>query len=252
MKKNKFMKLASGLLVLCLMTTCVIGATLAKYTTAKEVSDQARVAKWGVKVTVATDPAFQTTYATNDTVSYGEANSVVSSKLSEKVVAPGTSGTATAFSITGTPEVAAKVTFKMTAIDGEHDVKDIVLKSGTYTNYAGDSVIVANDYYPVVFTLKKDGVSEPVVSGTLAQVAAAVNGLSTTINPGAHLEDIGKYTVTWAWAFETGANDTEKANNNKADTILGDLAAGVLTGIDSAKYSTEVEFKISITVTQID
>ena len=36
MKKNRFIKLASGLLVLCLMTTCVIGATLAKYTTAKD------------------------------------------------------------------------------------------------------------------------------------------------------------------------------------------------------------------------
>ena len=41
MKKNRFIKLASGLLVLCLMTTCVIGATLAKYTTAKDTQDSA-------------------------------------------------------------------------------------------------------------------------------------------------------------------------------------------------------------------
>ena len=50
MKKNRFIKLASGLLVLCLMTTCVIGATLAKYTTAGSGADTARVAKWGVTV----------------------------------------------------------------------------------------------------------------------------------------------------------------------------------------------------------
>ena len=66
MKKNRFIKLASGLLVLCLMTTCVIGATLAKYTTAKDTQDSARVAKWGVRISAAANSAFKTEYDKDD------------------------------------------------------------------------------------------------------------------------------------------------------------------------------------------
>ena len=66
MKKNRFIKLASGLLVLCLMTTCVIGATLAKYTTAGSGADTARVAKWGVTISAVTNSAFATEYNKDD------------------------------------------------------------------------------------------------------------------------------------------------------------------------------------------
>ncbi|MDE6767712.1 MAG: hypothetical protein K2J35_05915, partial [Eubacterium sp.] len=52
MKKNKMMRIASALLVLCLLTTCVISGTFAKYVTSNDGSDSARVAKFGVSVTV--------------------------------------------------------------------------------------------------------------------------------------------------------------------------------------------------------
>ncbi|MFR0985955.1 MAG: hypothetical protein ACLSFZ_04975 [Frisingicoccus sp.] len=45
MKKNRMMRLASSLLVLTLLTTCVISGTFAKYTTQAGGSDTARVAK---------------------------------------------------------------------------------------------------------------------------------------------------------------------------------------------------------------
>lgn len=47
MKKNKAMRLASALMVLTLLTTCVISSTFAKYTTSANGEDSARVAKWG-------------------------------------------------------------------------------------------------------------------------------------------------------------------------------------------------------------
>ncbi len=50
MKKNKMLRMASALLVLTLLTTCIIGGTFAKYTTSGTATDTARVAKWGVKV----------------------------------------------------------------------------------------------------------------------------------------------------------------------------------------------------------
>lgn len=51
MKKNKMLRLASVLLIVVILTTCVIGGTLAKYTTSDSAADTARVAQWGVTVT---------------------------------------------------------------------------------------------------------------------------------------------------------------------------------------------------------
>ena len=50
MKKNKTMRLASGLLVAVLLTTCAISGTFAKYVSDATNSDTARVAKWSIEV----------------------------------------------------------------------------------------------------------------------------------------------------------------------------------------------------------
>ena len=47
MRKNRMMRLASVLLVLCLLTTSVISGTFAKYVTTVGGRDEARVARWG-------------------------------------------------------------------------------------------------------------------------------------------------------------------------------------------------------------
>ena len=114
MKKNKALRAASALLVLTLLTTSIIGGTFAKYTTSGIGTDSARVAKWGVTVN-STSNAFATEYNTDDTsVSGTIAKSVVTANGTgadgKKLVAPGTSGNLLATSITGTPEVAVKVT----------------------------------------------------------------------------------------------------------------------------------------------
>ncbi len=54
MKKNKMMRLASGLLVAVLLTTCMISGTFAKYTTTVSGTDTARVAKFEVSSDVNT------------------------------------------------------------------------------------------------------------------------------------------------------------------------------------------------------
>ena len=51
----------------------------------------------------------------------------------------------------------------------------------------------------------------------------------------------GTYTLTWAWEFE---------NNDKADTLLGNLEAETASAISDA--STDIDFSITITATQID
>ena len=51
MKKNKMMRLASGLLVAVLLTTSMISGTFAKYVTTESGSDSTRVAKWDIDFT---------------------------------------------------------------------------------------------------------------------------------------------------------------------------------------------------------
>lgn len=78
MKKNKAMRLASALMVLTLLTTCVISSTFAKYTTSANGEDSARVAKWGFEAdddSIVLDDLFAKVYTSaND----------------DKVIAPGT------------------------------------------------------------------------------------------------------------------------------------------------------------------
>ena len=244
MKKNRFIKLASGLLVLCLMTTCVIGATLAKYTTAEDKQDSARVAKWGVRITAATNSAFATEYNKQDAGYTGTGTLSVKSSSSEKVVAPGTSGYAVQFSITGTPEVAVRLSFAMT------DVKEVKLTKGTYTNTDGATVTLEGDYMPVKFTLNNG--STDLATGTLGQIADFLNSHTLDYAPNTDLTTVPTYTLSWAWTFDVSTDA------DKADSILGDLAAGESgitkdgVAITTDDYSTKVSYKLTITATQID
>ena len=82
------MRLASVLLVVTMLTTCVISGTFAKYVTKEEGSDGARVAKWGVELAI-NGSNFADQYKTHDTTKYDGTYSV--SAGGDKVVAPGTS-----------------------------------------------------------------------------------------------------------------------------------------------------------------
>lgn len=252
MKKNRFIKLASGLLVLCLMTTCVIGATLAKYTTAKDTQDSARVAKWGVRISAAANSAFKTEYDKDDD-SYTKKGAVtVKSSSTDKVVAPGTSGSATQFSISGTPEVAVRLSFAMTVVN------EVKLTAGTYTNTDDATVTLGSDYNPIKWTLKKNDTHvegadtnvEGAVNLTLAEMATFLSTYHVDYAPNTDLSaTVPTYKLYWAWAFD--GNDT-------ADSILGDLAANVSgikkdsNDIAARDYSTQVSYTLTITATQID
>ena len=127
MKKNKMMRLASVLLVLTLLSTSVISGTFAKYITSDEASDTARVAKWGVAVSV-NGNLFGTDY---NAVDAAEAqNSIVASSTSvsssddKNIVAPGTKNEkGMKIALTGTPEVA----YTISATDNSVVAEEIFL-----------------------------------------------------------------------------------------------------------------------------
>lgn len=240
MKKNIMMRLASGLMVAVLLSTCAISGTFAKYVTSDESFDSARVAKWGVSVVASGDQMFNNEYT--DTAN----GLTVKSVDDKKVVAPGTSNeefgaAGLTFAITGKPEVAVKVTYDFTVTN------DIYLGEGTYSNdttgESGDEyAVTGGKYYPVVFTLTRGGTE--VAKGNLAAIDTYFETLtasSTKIPANTVLDDT--YVLTWAWEFGDPAN-------NKMDTTLGNLAAETITTTNP--YSLNLEYALTITVEQID
>lgn len=273
MKKTKSIRIAAGLLVLTLITSCFVGGTFAKYVTKAtgDGNDLARVAMWGVKVETGSSDLFATSYAKDTPDGAGNyykdsktgdniENTVVSS-TGEKVVAPGTKKEGVSlFSITGKPEVAVNVKLELAAPEGKDAITDVVLPAGTYTDYTGTSqtFTVGEDYHPVEFILK-NGDTE-VVKGTLAQIQTELNNLSLNYQANTDLSTVfGEegYNLSWEWKFEDGADAAAKTLTDQMDTYLGQMAAGTTDAnatpdVSGAAVSTAFDFVLSITVTQID
>lgn len=263
MKKNKMMRLASGLLVAVLITTSTISGTYAKYVTEASGTDSARVAKWGVEVGVY-GSLFENAY-TDAPVEYDATetdNQVrVWATEADDLVAPGTESAATGVKLTikGQPEVDTLVTA------GIDVVSEVCLPAGTYTDYtevtsydaSGNPVyentftVPAEGYYPIVYTLTNDA-GTAVATGKLADINTYLaDTLSGNYEAETDLATIGggaagTYVLTWKWEF--GATGSA-SGNDAADTYLGNVAAGTVT---DAKAVTAVEYEFSVLVEQVD
>jgi len=240
MKKNNSMRAAGGLMIATMLTTSIVSGTYAKYVTSDSAKDSARVAKFGVTV-AASGSLFDTSYEN------GDGTITVVSSTDEKVVAPGTkSDEALTFSISGEPEVSVKV-----AIDVEYEesTSDVFLKAGTYpdmtTDDPGDTFTLNADYHPIKYTLSK-GSDKILNGGTMKDLKSALaTAVNSNIGSNMELADtLGEYSITWEWAFEQG--------QDQADTLLGDLAAGTVNGIDAANYNLNTNIEFTVSVTQID
>ena len=272
MKKNLMMRIAAVLMVCVLATTCGISGTFAKYVTSAETSDTARVAKWGVMLTVSGDGIFSEEYEAG--------NKTVISSNHDKLVAPGTKNeTGITFTLKGQPEVAFQVKV------GLGTTKDVFLEAGTYTDYTqlvkqadgsyaySKTFTTDKVYNPVVFTLThkygaeaysikgavttetgatwapaeaEGNMTVETVTGTLEQINKVLANLTanmTKVNPNYVLDDT--FTLTWAWAFGDPAN-------NAADTLLGNLAADTATVTGDNVYNLNLKYNFSITIEQVD
>ena len=226
MKKNRMMRLASGLLVLCLLTTCTISGTFAKYVTKSTGTDTARVAKFGVAVT-ANGETFKDTYAKDNNSFTLAANTVVST---DKVVAPGTEGSMASMSLSGTPEVAVHVSYK-----GTFDISNNwTVNEGTF-------------YCPLIITINNTETIKGTDYSTADAFESAVNGkidaYSKDYAAGTDLNTVfaDSLSVKWEWPFETTLSGVLQ---DEKDTWLGNQAA--------AGNPATVTLTIETTVTQID
>lgn len=199
MKKNKLMRLASGLMVAVLLTTCAISGTFAKYTSSATGTATATVAKWDVKVN---DSAFadNMTFSLFDSsANYDEAGNDVSDGL----IAPGTLGDFS-IKVTNASEVTASY------------VLTLSLPAGTTL--------------PVKFYSD---------SARTTELDTDADGNFVTDATTVAIGDDDTTTIYWAWDFERGTTDTDKATNNTADTALGVAAS-------------DIDIDVAITATQVD
>ena len=253
MKKNKMMRLASGLLVAVLITTSTISGTFAKYVTTADATDSARVAKWGVEVTVTGDEAFDTNY--DDAVAV--AGTKVVSSNGDNVLAPGTNGTLMTAKVSGKPEVMVKVTGKVDLVltnweqaydfDIQHDgTKEVgttkcpVIISVNGVNYkVGENGITNTAELETAVEKAIQAIivgSDATFDGTTAyKVYDANTDFETAQN---------EATVLWRWDFGAAGEPITDADVN--DTALGNIAAS-----DTAPTPT-IELTTSVFVEQID
>ena len=230
MKKNVMMRVASLMLVMVLMTSSVISGTFAKYVTSGTGSDNAQVAKWGVSVTPNGD-LFLTAYAKDDGTFTKADNTVVSSDT-WKLVAPGTTHGLTEVQLSGSPEVATRISY----------VANVTLSGW---------VVDGDEYCPIIFTVegKTYGMYGTTADYTFGSVAVleqaveeAIAACTADYEANTALSDAAVVaafpTVTWSWPFYTSdANDVK-------DTKLGNAAA--------AGSPATIEISVATTVTQID
>ena len=235
MKKNRMMRLASVLLVMVLLSTSVISGTFAKYVTTASSTDSARVAKWGVVVSVTGD-AFAKTYDL-DTTGTGIANGLaVESSTDEKVVAPGTTGTFGGITVTGTPEVAVNINTEATVTINGWELTGSVF------------------YCPVVVTIGTTEIcgldynSATAFATAIENEIEAANGnyeANTDLSSVAGLN--GSYT--WKWAFvnadhvATGHAHVIEQTDGR-DTEIGNRAAN--------GFLNNISIVVETIVTQID
>lgn len=272
MKKNKMMRIASVLLVMTLISTCAISGTFAKYVTKAEGSDSARVAKWGVLLTLeGADSVFAKEYelSADHQDENADAYDGLAVKSDVKVVAPGTTseeaGASVKGSIAGTPEVATHYEIKIA------NIKDVLLPAGEYTDYTQlvkaedgtygytDTFELTEDYAPIVWdltigTVKVQAKSLTEVLARADEIAGKLSGLGAVgvdadddsititmdVEPGK--ETKMDFELAWKWVFEQGKDE--------ADTLLGNIAAEAVEA--PAGASIEVAADVSVLAVQID
>lgn len=214
MKKTKFMRAALLLLVLTLITSCFVGGTFAKYTTSNTGKDNARVAKFGVEISATGSDAFSTFYDSKE-------SATVKSSNTDKVVAPGTKGSFTAATVTGSPEVSVKVTNEGTVDLGDNWTASGVyycpleVTVGTTTLKGTDAEYTNVQEFEAAIKKKIDDTTKDYAAGT------SINGNESIP------------AISWEWKFE--------GNDNTKDTALG-----------NATNAATISIEVKTTVTQID
>lgn len=243
MEKSRKSKKALIIVAIALMAALVVGMgamTYSRYITTGTSGATATAAKWGFVVTANAQDLFGSDYTKDggDTATKVNGDGVAVN-ASSATLAPGTSGSMN-ITVNGTAEVLAQLTF---------DISQTSLIGIDYTE--------GEDYYPIKWTLKKNGVAVVGADNVdFATLASAVANQSSKIAIGWSLSDT--YTIEWVWALD--------GNDDAKDTLIGMQAhyESLEDGDDKTNYETilngvkgeatvesTLSFTLSVTVEQI-
>ena len=198
MKKNKMLRMASSLLVLAMITTCVISGTFAKYTSTASGSDEATVAKWSIEVNdteiAVTGDAKTVSFGLFDTIKDTD-NTAEEDDVKKALIAPGTSGSFK-LNLENLSEVDAKYTITLSETNGS----DIPLQYSLGGGNWADSIDALNSSLE-----EKD-----IAMGT----------------------GTAEHIVYWRWVYEGTTSGAHESQTDSTDTALGVTArtnAGTVT-----------------------
>ncbi|MBQ2062339.1 MAG: hypothetical protein II458_06650 [Oscillospiraceae bacterium] len=266
MKKNRVMRVFSLLLALTLISTCAISGTFAKYVTKAEGEDQARVAKWGILLTMEGDKMFAPEYEADDTTFESQDGTKMSVRVDpnydgdiKDLVAPGTTNDGFKASIVGQPEVAVRYTLHI-----DSDWTDVVLPKGEYTDFTkltpndngelgyNGKFTLDKDYAPVKWdiTVSKNGgnpISLTQVAATKPELAAAMGGTADGFSATDAKVIVKKYATQLAALMLSIINDNGEAGaSNAVFTVNDDNSIDLSVDFD-ANRSLNFEFGLKWT-----
>ncbi len=259
MKKNKMMRIASVLLVAVLISTCAISGTFAKYVTKAEGSDTARVAKWGILLTMEGDDMFAPEYVADDETFLGSTDNqdpILSVRVDQDyleaateeditdLVAPGTTNDAFKATITGKPEVAVRYTLHI-----DKDWTDVVLPKGDYTDFTKlvydedeeeygyfDKFTLDKDYAPIKWdiTVSKNG-------GTPISLVKYARNFNETLAENMGMTENG-------FAASDAKTIVTKYKTQLENLIVNMLNSEGEAGVSNAQFSIDDEGNIDLSI----
>lgn len=208
------------------VAVAMTGVSFARYATSVAGDpSNTRVAKWGFVIDVDADGMFAGTGGGNASLTPDDNGLSVASEGVD--ISPDTSGSI-GFSITGTAEVTAKISFLI-----PDDLEIVCLK-----NREGEVV-----YSPILWTLTKNG-EELVTKGDLASVKSALAESTVDINEAVN----DSYTLKWEWPPEKGESEQDKTENNGYDTMLAKYKADPENNPLPEDYTAVLNFHFNMTI----
>lgn len=217
-KKAPMLRVASVLLVLCLMLSCTVFGSLAKYTSQNEATDSVEVAKWDI--TIGAGTAGEDSLTDEDDFTFDLFNTVYELGTTEDdtdvdgsaYIAPGTTGSFD-LKIKNSSEVTAEYTMGLEVVSNASNI-------------------------PLLFKLTSD-VTGDSTNWTEIENIAELDFEKNNIAIGAE-ETV---TVQWMWAFDEGDSLKHSAQTNDADTVLG---------VAAQNTRPSVEIKATLLAEQVD
>lgn len=147
---------------------------------------------------------------------------------------------------------------------GEYTVAPSFVDGTTYYELH-DEVTLTSDYYPITWTVTHTGMTD-IALLRLEDIANKMAENLSAKDGNANVATNFNYNLKWKWDIENGADAAAKKISNGADTILGNLMAGLnpaneeVVRIDSSivaptkdtHYNLEVAFGMKVTVEQVN